>query len=138
MSRGPHVVILATAAAFPASAVAARPAPIGFGVIAATLAAAVLHAIWNAIAHGISDRPIGFALIGVAYTGVSAVVVAITGPPPAGAWVFILASAGAHVAYQLLLFGWLFLPQGPACPSSPPGVAAAPYRANSTVSSASA
>jgi drug/metabolite transporter (DMT)-like permease len=97
------MVTLPTASAFSSPAVVVASAPIGFGVMAATLAAAVLHAIWNAIAHGINDRLIGFALIGVAYTGVSAVVVAITGLPPASAWVFIVASAGVHVAYQLLL-----------------------------------
>ena len=76
---------------------------LSLGVVAAALAAAVLHAIWNAMAAGISDRLVGFALIGVAYTGVCAVVVAVTGPPPAAAWVFILASAAVHVVYQLLL-----------------------------------
>jgi hypothetical protein len=30
--------------------------------------AALLHAVWNAIAHGFADRLVGFALIGVAYT----------------------------------------------------------------------
>lgn len=34
-----------------------------------TLLAAVLHATWNAVAHGVSDRLVGFALIGVALDG---------------------------------------------------------------------
>src|SRR5687768_7974424 len=34
-------------------------------MIAAVLAAALLHAAWNSIAHGIGDRLIGFAMIGV-------------------------------------------------------------------------
>jgi uncharacterized membrane protein len=99
----PVICLAASASALSASPVAAGPSPAGFGVVAAALAAAVLHAIWNAMAHAISDRLIGFALIGVAYLGVSAVVVAFTGPPPAEAWVFIIASAVVHVAYQLLL-----------------------------------
>ena len=36
-------------------------------VIAITLFAAVLHAVWNAIAHGVDDRLVGFALIGLSY-----------------------------------------------------------------------
>jgi drug/metabolite transporter (DMT)-like permease len=97
------VVLAAAAPVFSAMPLAAGPAPLGLGVVAAALAAAVLHAIWNAIAAGISDRLVGFALIGAAYTGVCAVGVAITGPPPAAAWVFIIASAAVHVVYQLLL-----------------------------------
>jgi drug/metabolite transporter (DMT)-like permease len=97
------VILAAAAPVFSASPLAAGSAPLGFGVVAAALAAAVLHAIWNAIAAGINDRLVGFALIGVAYTGVCAVAVAVTGPPPAAAWVFIIASAAVHVVYQLLL-----------------------------------
>lgn len=72
-------------------------------MVAAVLAAAALHATWNAIAHGIADRLIGFALIGVVYVVVGGAIVAITGLPPAGAWPFIVASAIVHVAYNLFL-----------------------------------
>jgi drug/metabolite transporter (DMT)-like permease len=74
------------------------------GVVAITLVAAVLHAVWNAIAHGISDRLVGFALIGLAYVGAGAVAALVLGPPPARAWPFVLASAAMHVAYTLLLW----------------------------------
>jgi len=33
----------------------------------------VLHAVWNAIAHAVSDRLLGFALIGLAYVVVGGV-----------------------------------------------------------------
>jgi drug/metabolite transporter (DMT)-like permease len=72
-------------------------------VIAAVLAAAVLHAAWNSIAHGIGDRLIGFALIGVVDVVGGGVLAAIAGPPPAGAWPYIVASAAVHVGYNLLL-----------------------------------
>jgi drug/metabolite transporter (DMT)-like permease len=72
-------------------------------VIAAVLAAAVLHAAWNSIAHGIGDRLIGFALIGVVDVVGGGVLAAIAGPPPAGAWPYIVASAAVHVGYGLLL-----------------------------------
>jgi drug/metabolite transporter (DMT)-like permease len=84
----------------------APPAPgssTGAAVVAAVLGAAVLHAVWNAVAHGISDRLVGFALIGLSYTGCSAIAVLITGPPPVHAWPSIIISAALHVVYQLLL-----------------------------------
>lgn len=74
------------------------------GVVAITLLAAVLHAIWNAAAHGVEDRLVGFALIGVAYTAVCGVGALVLGLPPTAAWLYILASAFVHVVYQLLLW----------------------------------
>jgi len=74
------------------------------GVVAITLVAAVLHAVWNAVAHAITDRLVGFALIGVAYVVVGGIGALVLGPPPAAAWPFILASALLHVVYTLLLW----------------------------------
>jgi drug/metabolite transporter (DMT)-like permease len=74
------------------------------GVVAITLVAAVLHASWNAVAHGIPDRLVGFALIGVAYTVVGGIVAAVVGLPPAAAWPYVLGSALLHVVYTLLLW----------------------------------
>lgn len=54
---------------------AAPPMGVGSATVAITLVAAVLHAVWNAIAHGISDRLLGFALIGLGYTVVSGIAV---------------------------------------------------------------
>jgi drug/metabolite transporter (DMT)-like permease len=73
------------------------------GVVGITLVAAVLHAVWNAVAHGIDDRLVGFALIGAACTVVSAVGVLLLGLPPSAAWPFLVASALVHVVYNLLL-----------------------------------
>ncbi|GAA3453196.1 EamA family transporter [Dactylosporangium matsuzakiense] len=74
------------------------------GVIALTLTAAVLHAAWNALAHGVRDRLIGFALIGLGCTGAGAAGVLVLGSPPAAAWPLLLASAAMHVVYVLLLW----------------------------------
>lgn len=82
----------------------AVPSGVSPGVVGITLVAAVLHAVWNAVAHGISDRLVGFALIGVAYVAVGGIAALALGPPPAEAWLFVLASAGTHVAYTLLLW----------------------------------
>jgi drug/metabolite transporter (DMT)-like permease len=74
------------------------------GVVGLTLVAAVLHADWNAVAHGISDRLVGFALIGLASVAVGGIAALVLGRPPAAAWPFVVASAGVHVAYTLLLW----------------------------------
>ena len=72
-------------------------------VIAVVLVAALLHASWNAIAHSVPDRLVGFAMIGVADTVGGALLAALGGPLPGSAWPYVLASAGLHVAYNLLL-----------------------------------
>jgi drug/metabolite transporter (DMT)-like permease len=72
-------------------------------MIAAVLAAALLHAAWNSIAHGIGDRLVGFALIGVADLVGGGVLAAFAGLPTAGAWPYIVASAVLHIAYNLML-----------------------------------
>jgi drug/metabolite transporter (DMT)-like permease len=74
------------------------------GVVAITLLAAVLHAVWNAVAHAVPDRLVGFALIGTAYVVVGGTAVLVLGLPPAMAWPFILVSAAIHVVYTLLLW----------------------------------
>lgn len=76
---------------------------VGADVVVAVLAAALLHAAWNAIAHGMSDRLAGFTLIALSYTAICGVAVVFTGPPAAAAWPLILASAGVHVLYQVAL-----------------------------------
>ncbi|SDH12037.1 EamA-like transporter family protein [Sinosporangium album] len=72
-------------------------------VSAAVLTAAVLHAVWNGLAHGVKDKLAVFTWINLACTGVAAVLVCFTPVPDAGAWPYIAASAVLQVAYQLLL-----------------------------------
>ena len=70
---------------------------------AAVLGAAVAHASWNAIAHGIKDRLVAFALIGAGGL-VPAVPLLIWSPLPAPASrVYLGISVLLHLAYQLLL-----------------------------------
>lgn len=83
---------------------AGGPSGVSGEVVGITLVAAVLHAVWNAAAHGVSDRLVGFALIGVAYTVVGGVGTLVLGLPPSAAWPFVLASALIHVIYNLLLW----------------------------------
>ncbi|MFC4946155.1 EamA family transporter [Pseudonocardia sp. GCM10023141] len=76
---------------------------LGAGVVAVTLAAAVLHAAWNAVAHGIGDRLVGFTLIGIAVTAIAGTAALVTGPPPPQAWPYVLVSAALEAGYQLML-----------------------------------
>lgn len=72
-------------------------------IVGAVLLAALLHAVWNSIAHGISDRLVGFALIGVVDFVGGGILVALYGLPPTGSWPYLLASAVIHILYNLLL-----------------------------------
>jgi drug/metabolite transporter (DMT)-like permease len=92
--------LTSTAAALAASS----PSGVTDGVLGITLVAAVLHAVWNALAHGVSDRLVGFALIGVAYTVIGGATALVLGLPPSAAWPFVVASAVLHVIYNLLLW----------------------------------
>jgi drug/metabolite transporter (DMT)-like permease len=70
-------------------------------VFLAVLGAAVLHAAWNAMAHGVPDRLGGFALLGLSSGAVALVTIAITGLPPAKAWPYIVASVLLHIVYYM-------------------------------------
>ena len=69
----------------------------------AVLAAAVTHAVWNAIAHGIKDQTLAFALIGVGGAAVSVPLVIVAAVPRSSSWPYLLASVAIHVFYILLL-----------------------------------
>jgi drug/metabolite transporter (DMT)-like permease len=72
-------------------------------VTLAVLAAAVMHATWNAIAHGIKDQTLAFALIGVGGVATSIPLVIVAALPLSSSWPYLLASVGIHVFYNLLL-----------------------------------
>ena len=75
----------------------------GAAVVAAVLAAAFVHAVWNALAHNIRDTLAGFVLISIAATVCSAVLVAAVGLPAPRAWPFIVVSAALEVGYLFAL-----------------------------------
>jgi drug/metabolite transporter (DMT)-like permease len=72
-------------------------------VTGAVLIAAVTHAVWNAIAHGIKDQTLAFALIGVGGIVVSIPLVILAAMPRAACWPYLLTSVAIHVFYNLLL-----------------------------------
>ncbi|MDX3576073.1 EamA family transporter [Streptomyces sp. FL07-04A] len=72
-------------------------------VTAAVLLAAVTHAGWNAIAHRITDKLAGFALIAGGGMLIGLVLAPFTACPAARAWPYLLCSAVIHIAYYALL-----------------------------------
>jgi drug/metabolite transporter (DMT)-like permease len=78
-------------------------ATLSLSVTLAVLAAAVTHAIWNAIAHGIKDQTLAFALIGAGSIGAVIPLIAVAAVPRADSWPYLLGSVAIHVFYNLLL-----------------------------------
>jgi drug/metabolite transporter (DMT)-like permease len=69
----------------------------------AVLVAAFAHASWNAIAHGIKDPLVAFALIGVGGLVPAVPLLLWAAPPAAASRVYLGISVLLHLAYQLLL-----------------------------------
>ncbi|WP_327429360.1 DMT family transporter [Streptomyces sp. NBC_01236] len=72
-------------------------------VTAAVLLAAVTHASWNALAHRIDDKLVGFTLIAGGGTLIGLAMVPFVAVPASGAWPYLTVSAVIHVAYYVLL-----------------------------------
>ena len=72
-------------------------------VTLAVLVAAVTHATWNAIAHGIKDQTLAFALIGVGGIAAGIPLVIVAAMPRGACWPYLLGSVAIHVFYNLLL-----------------------------------
>ncbi|MGW3148976.1 EamA family transporter [Streptomyces sp. NPDC001177] len=72
-------------------------------VTAAVLLAAVTHASWNAIAHRITDKLVGFTLILAGGVLIGLALVPFAALPAAAAWPYLLCSAAIHVVYVVLL-----------------------------------
>ncbi|MFF4270896.1 EamA family transporter [Streptomyces sp. NPDC001536] len=72
-------------------------------VTTAVLFAAVTHASWNAIAHKITDKLVGFTLIAGGGMLIGLAMAPFVAFPAAGAWPYLLSSACIHIAYYALL-----------------------------------
>ncbi len=72
-------------------------------VTLAVLLAAVTHATWNAIAHGIKDKLLAFGLIGVGGAVVSIPLVIVAPLPHGASWPYLMGSVAIHIFYNLLL-----------------------------------
>ena len=67
------------------------------------LAAAVIHASWNAVVKASGDRFLTFAVIAATGTGLGILVAPFVDLPPAPAWPFLIASAIIHNGYYVFL-----------------------------------
>jgi drug/metabolite transporter (DMT)-like permease len=76
---------------------------LSLAVTFAVIAAAVTHAAWNAIAHGIKDQTLAFALIGVGGIAVGIPLVILAAMPHRDCWPYLLGSVAIHIFYNLLL-----------------------------------
>jgi drug/metabolite transporter (DMT)-like permease len=72
-------------------------------VTAAVLLAAVTHASWNAIAHRIVDKLVGFTLIAGGGLLIGLAMAPFVPLPARGAWPYLFASAAIHIVYYVLL-----------------------------------
>ena len=72
-------------------------------VTLAVIGAAITHAAWNAIAHGIKDQTLAFALIGAGGITVAIPLIIVVTLPRSDCWPYLLGSVAIHVFYNLLL-----------------------------------
>jgi len=76
-----------------------------WGVVAAVLVGALLHASWNALVKSSTDKALDTVLIHLIGSVVAIPLVMLLGWPPAAAWPYILASVFIHIAYYIALTG---------------------------------
>lgn len=76
-----------------------------WGVVAAVLCAALLHASWNALVKSSADKALDTAVIHLVGSFIGLPLVALAGLPPAEAWPYIGASVLIHIAYYIALTG---------------------------------
>ncbi|WP_251093748.1 DMT family transporter [Streptomyces sp. Caat 7-52] len=72
-------------------------------VATAVLLAAVTHASWNAIAHRITDKLVGFTLISGGGLLIGLAATPFVAFPAAAAWPYLFVSAAVHIVYFILL-----------------------------------
>jgi phosphonate utilization associated putative membrane protein len=76
-----------------------------WGVVAAVLGGALLHALWNALVKSSGDKPLDTALVHFLGACVALPLALLAGPPQPAAWPFVAASLVIHVGYYVALAG---------------------------------
>lgn len=71
--------------------------------LALILAAAVLHALWNAVVKGSGDRAVAMAMVNFAHGLLGLAMVVVFLPPSRESWPFLLASTLIHFFYYAFL-----------------------------------
>jgi len=78
---------------------------VSLDIVSLVLLAGLIHAVWNAMAKGISSQATSFALMNLGTALVSWIALPFIGLPRAAAWPFVLASTACHLGYELFLMG---------------------------------
>jgi drug/metabolite transporter (DMT)-like permease len=68
------------------------------------LFAAVLHASWNALVKGASDRAVVIAAVSLTHALAGILLIAVSPAPSSASWLYILLSTVIHYGYYVLLF----------------------------------
>lgn len=76
-----------------------------WGVVAAVLFGALLHASWNAMVKGSTDKALDTAVIHVVGSVLALPLLFFAGWPPPAAWPYIVASVIIHIGYYVALVG---------------------------------
>ena len=76
-------------------------------VTAVVLAAALLHATWNALVKVEGDRVVTLALVSTVWLGLGGLLAAALPLPAPASWPFVLASTALHYGYLLSLL-WMY------------------------------
>lgn len=74
-------------------------------IVLLVLLAGLIHAVWNALAKGITSQTTSFALMNLGIAVVSWISLPFIGVPRAQAWPFVAASVACHIGYELFLMG---------------------------------
>ncbi|MGZ5180176.1 MAG: EamA family transporter [Ramlibacter sp.] len=78
---------------------------LSWGVAAAVLFGALLHASWNALVKSSTDKALDTALIHLLGSFIGLPLLLAAGLPPPAAWPFIAASLVVHIGYYVALTG---------------------------------
>jgi drug/metabolite transporter (DMT)-like permease len=72
-------------------------------VFLAVIAAALLHAVWNALVKGSADKFLGMTAVVVGHVPAALAALAVFPAPAPASWPWIAAAIALHIGYQLFL-----------------------------------
>ena len=72
-------------------------------IIMVVLAAALLHALWNAIVKGSSDKAVSMLAVVLGNVPFALLALIYAQPPLSASWVWMLFGIALHVGYQLFI-----------------------------------
>jgi len=72
-------------------------------VFCAVVAAALLHAVWNALVKGGSDKHLSMCAVVLGHMPLAVLVLLFVPAPAVESWPYLLAGIGLHIGYQIFL-----------------------------------